>query len=48
VSGLNFQMNAHVTTSVTGTIGLQWAQRVSSGTGTILLKGSYMTIERVA
>jgi hypothetical protein len=48
VSPLNFQMNALVTTSVTGTIGLQWAQRVSSGTGTILLKGSYMTIERVA
>lgn len=48
VTPVNFQINALVTTSVTGTIGLQWAQRVSSGTGTILLKGSYMTIERIA
>lgn len=48
VSSVNFQLNALVTTSATGTIGLQWAQRVSNAAGTTLLKGSYMTIERIA
>lgn len=45
---VNFQLNAQIVTSATGTIGLQWCQRVSSASGTTLLKGSYMTIERIA